>query len=204
MLYVLLWWPCAAEAGFWWQCWSEKGLATLFLCWLNKSGGTVWNVKMFGNAVVVRGPSLLEYLDSLPPMNRDTDAPVRTPVVDRYKVGDKILSSGWCIWEHEMDPLTPPHTYPCLCSLWMDQNDCQNGHTHWLCFNSACFWCAGHGNNNVGENRIGCRLLQPEIGTHAKQGQLLSVGKDWWWILVYRLASLQVVKQHHIVCFWSI
>ncbi|PVD39202.1 hypothetical protein C0Q70_01830 [Pomacea canaliculata] len=32
-----------------------------------------------------RGPSLLDYLDQLPPLNRDKDAPVRVPVVDRYK-----------------------------------------------------------------------------------------------------------------------
>lgn len=32
-----------------------------------------------------RGPSLLDYLDSMPPMNRDKDAPVRAPILDRYK-----------------------------------------------------------------------------------------------------------------------
>lgn len=32
-----------------------------------------------------RGPPLLEYLDSMPPMNREKDAPVRVPIVDRYK-----------------------------------------------------------------------------------------------------------------------
>ena len=32
------------------------------------------------------GPALLEYLDKLPPMNRNEDGPVRLPVVDRYKV----------------------------------------------------------------------------------------------------------------------
>ncbi|KAH9495584.1 Eukaryotic peptide chain release factor GTP-binding subunit ERF3A [Bulinus truncatus] len=32
-----------------------------------------------------RGPSLLEYLDSMPPMSRASDAPVRLPIVDRYK-----------------------------------------------------------------------------------------------------------------------
>ncbi|KAK0049171.1 eukaryotic peptide chain release factor GTP-binding subunit ERF3A [Biomphalaria pfeifferi] len=32
-----------------------------------------------------RGPSLLEYLDSMPPISRALDAPVRVPLVERYK-----------------------------------------------------------------------------------------------------------------------
>ena len=38
-----------------------------------------------------RGPSLIEYLDQLPSMNRDIEAPVRMPVVDRYKDMGTIL-----------------------------------------------------------------------------------------------------------------
>nr|KAG5714697.1 hypothetical protein BaRGS_000185 [Batillaria attramentaria] len=38
-----------------------------------------------------RGPSLLDYLDEMPPMNRDKDAPVRVPVVDKYKDMGTIL-----------------------------------------------------------------------------------------------------------------
>ncbi|KAL8595070.1 Eukaryotic peptide chain release factor GTP-binding subunit ERF3A [Nucella lapillus] len=39
-----------------------------------------------------RGPSLLDYLDSMSPMNREKDAPVRAPVMDRYKDMGMIVS----------------------------------------------------------------------------------------------------------------
>lgn len=35
---------------------------------------------------ISRGPSLLDYLDSLPPISRALEAPVRLPIADRYKV----------------------------------------------------------------------------------------------------------------------
>ena len=35
--------------------------------------------------LVLSGPSLLDYLDSMPSLDRSKDAPVRLPVVDRYK-----------------------------------------------------------------------------------------------------------------------
>ena len=36
---------------------------------------------------IFRGPSLIEYFDTLPPVSRALDKPLRMPVVDRYKVG---------------------------------------------------------------------------------------------------------------------
>ncbi|KAK3586076.1 hypothetical protein CHS0354_033198 [Potamilus streckersoni] len=38
-----------------------------------------------------RGPSLIDYLDSLPPISRAQDQPVRVPIVDRYKDMGSIL-----------------------------------------------------------------------------------------------------------------
>ena len=35
---------------------------------------------------VFRGPSLIDYFDTLPPCSRALDKPLRMPVVDRYKV----------------------------------------------------------------------------------------------------------------------
>ena len=32
-----------------------------------------------------RGPSLIEFLDSLPPISRALDKPLRMPILDRYK-----------------------------------------------------------------------------------------------------------------------
>ena len=37
------------------------------------------------------GPSLIEYLDGLPAVNRMTEGPVRIPILDRYKVRIPIL-----------------------------------------------------------------------------------------------------------------
>jgi len=33
-----------------------------------------------------RGPSLIQYLENLPPISRMDEGPVRLPIVDRYKV----------------------------------------------------------------------------------------------------------------------
>jgi translation elongation factor EF-1alpha len=33
-----------------------------------------------------RGPTFIEYLDSLPSFNRSIDGPFRMPIVERYKV----------------------------------------------------------------------------------------------------------------------
>ena len=37
------------------------------------------------------GPSLIQYLDKLPAVSRNADAPVRLPIVDRYKVCSQLL-----------------------------------------------------------------------------------------------------------------
>lgn len=38
--------------------------------------------------IVNSGPSLIQYLDTLPPMSRKDDGPVRLPIVDRYKASE--------------------------------------------------------------------------------------------------------------------
>lgn len=39
-----------------------------------------------------RGPSLLDYLDSMPPLTRDIDGPFKLPIVDKYKdMGTVVL-----------------------------------------------------------------------------------------------------------------
>lgn len=37
----------------------------------------------------ISGPSLIQYLDSLPPVSRMSEGPVRLPIVDRYKVSSE-------------------------------------------------------------------------------------------------------------------
>ena len=43
-----------------------------------------------------RGPSLIDYFDSLPPVSRALDKPLRMPVVDRYKVNKQLFYTEPC------------------------------------------------------------------------------------------------------------
>ena len=45
-----------------------------------------FRILSYGYFHIFRGPSLINYLDALPPMNRHVEGPVRVPIVDRYKV----------------------------------------------------------------------------------------------------------------------
>ena len=51
-----------------------------------------------------RGPSLLTYLDEMPPISRALDAPVRLPIVDRYRVSlnhsKRILAAYYLEIQH--------------------------------------------------------------------------------------------------------
>lgn len=40
---------------------------------------------------VNRGPALLEYLDSLPAIDRLSQGPLRLPIVDKYKVCRSVI-----------------------------------------------------------------------------------------------------------------
>ncbi len=67
------------------------------------------------NDTLCSGPSLIEYLDGLPAVNRMTEGPVRIPILDRYKVSEKrnirrfsdfINSVCWNLcgfWSHNTD-----------------------------------------------------------------------------------------------------
>lgn len=48
------------------------------------NGSNHWLSSLF--LLVVRGLSLIQYLEKLPPVSRMADGPVRMPVVDRYRV----------------------------------------------------------------------------------------------------------------------
>jgi translation elongation factor EF-1alpha len=36
--------------------------------------------------LLFRGPTFIDYLDSLPSFNRSIDGPLRMPIIERYKV----------------------------------------------------------------------------------------------------------------------
>ncbi|XP_070184750.1 eukaryotic peptide chain release factor GTP-binding subunit ERF3A-like isoform X2 [Littorina saxatilis] len=76
-----------------------------------------------------RGPSLLEYLDSLPSMNRENDAPVRVPVVDRYKAMGTIMlgkiESGVVTLNQKL-MLMPNKTLVKVVSLTMDEEESED------------------------------------------------------------------------------
>ena len=42
--------------------------------------------KKSNNNLLFRGPTFIEYLDSLPSFNRSIDGPLRMPIIERYKV----------------------------------------------------------------------------------------------------------------------
>ncbi|KAL8564018.1 Eukaryotic peptide chain release factor GTP-binding subunit ERF3A [Nucella lapillus] len=78
-----------------------------------------------------RGPSLLEYLDYMPPMNRDKDAPVRTPVVDRYKDMGTIMlgkiESGVVFCNQKLT-LMPNKTNVKVVSLITDEEESEDAY----------------------------------------------------------------------------
>ncbi|KAL3876303.1 hypothetical protein ACJMK2_034166 [Sinanodonta woodiana] len=73
-----------------------------------------------------RGPSLIDYLDSLPPISRAQDQPVRVPIVDRYKDMGSILlgkvESG-VVSRNQTLLLMPNRMQVKVMTLWSDDEE---------------------------------------------------------------------------------
>ncbi|KAJ8317871.1 hypothetical protein KUTeg_002962 [Tegillarca granosa] len=70
-----------------------------------------------------RGPSLIDYLDNMPSLNRASDLPVRMPIVDRYKDMGTILlgkmESGQIV-KNQNFVLMPNKTPIKIMQIWSD------------------------------------------------------------------------------------
>ncbi|XP_076448207.1 eukaryotic peptide chain release factor GTP-binding subunit ERF3A-like [Babylonia areolata] len=78
-----------------------------------------------------RGPSLLGYLDSMPPLNRDKDAPVRAPVVDRYKdMGTIMLGKieAGVVYCNQKLTLMPNKTNVKVMSILIDEEESEDAY----------------------------------------------------------------------------
>lgn len=78
-----------------------------------------------------RGPSLIDYFDTLPPCSRALDKPLRMPVVDRYKDMGTILlgkvESG-AIAKNETILLMPNRVQVKIMQLWSYDEDADEAH----------------------------------------------------------------------------
>lgn len=78
-----------------------------------------------------RGPSLIQYLDSLPPVSRALDKPLRMPIVDRYKDMGTILigkiESG-VVAKNQSVLLMPNRSYLKVMQLWSYDEEAEEAH----------------------------------------------------------------------------
>ncbi|KAL5017821.1 hypothetical protein ScPMuIL_003543 [Solemya velum] len=73
-----------------------------------------------------RGPSLIDYIDTLPPLNRSSDRPIRMPIVDRYKdMGTIVLGKieSGMITKNQTLIMMPNRTSVKVMTLWSDEEE---------------------------------------------------------------------------------
>ncbi|KAL7677798.1 hypothetical protein ACOME3_004032 [Neoechinorhynchus agilis] len=97
------------------------------LCYIPCSGMTGSNLKEVSNALGwYKGPSLIEYMDSLPPFPRSLDSPFRMPIVDRYKdMGTVVIGKieSGCVRLNDRLILMPNKTKVEVCQITIESVD---------------------------------------------------------------------------------